>query len=84
MFPGSRHYKCSEKRRTDNAPGGQHSLSAFIAWQNDNIARQEAEQARAQEICRWKIAILLCNTPTPESWESWGEATECQREYDRR
>lgn len=27
--PGSRHYNRSEKRRIDNAPGGQHSLGAF-------------------------------------------------------
>lgn len=45
-----------------------------VAWQNDNIARQEAEQARRRQICRWKIAILLCNTPTPESWRKRGRS----------
>ncbi len=44
-----------------------------VAWQNDNIARQEAERGRRQ-IYRWKIAILLCNTPTPESWRKLGKS----------
>ncbi|XNM76832.1 hypothetical protein ACLK19_22635 [Escherichia coli] len=41
---------CSEKCWADNAPG-KHSPSDSIARQNDNIARQEAEQARCREIC---------------------------------
>lgn len=48
MFPEAGTTNCSEKRRTDNAAGRQHSLSAFHCWQNNNIARQEAEQAQAQ------------------------------------
>ena len=32
------------------------------------ITRQEGN------ICRWKIAILLCNTPTPESWRKLGRS----------
>ncbi|XPE60646.1 hypothetical protein ACNKHT_22055 [Shigella flexneri] len=39
---------CSEKRRADNAPEGNILSAHSIAWQNDKIARQEAEQARAQ------------------------------------
>ena len=40
---------CSEKRRTDNAAGRQHSSQCIpLPRQNNNIARREAEQARAQ------------------------------------
>lgn len=45
-----------------------------VAWQNDNIARQEAEQTRAQANLPLEIAILLCNTPTPESWRKRGRS----------
>mgnify|MGYP000337971488 CR=1 FL=1 len=53
-----------------------------IAWQNNNIARQEAEQARAQaKSSRWKIAsITLQYADAGELAESGEKATECQRE----
>ncbi len=55
-----------EKRRTDNAPGGQHSLSAFHCGRMTISPVRKRSRRGRRQICRWKIAILLCNTPTPE------------------
>ncbi|MFO6425926.1 hypothetical protein ACLBOM_05100 [Escherichia coli] len=51
-----------------------------IAWQNDNIARQEAG-AGAGKSAAGKSQYNPANTPTRRTGES---QAECQREYDRR
>lgn len=56
-----------------------------VAWQNDNIARQEAEQARAPgKSAAGKSQYNAAIRRRGRTGESGGEATECQREYDRR
>ncbi len=56
-----------------------------IARQNNNIARREAEQARAQaNLPLENRSITLQYADAGELAKAGGEATECQREYDRR
>ncbi|STF41975.1 outer membrane porin HofQ [Escherichia coli] len=56
-----------------------------LPGQNDNIARQEAEQTRAQaNLPAGKSQYYSAIRRRRRAGESGGEATECQREYDRR
>ena len=51
-----------------------------VAWQNDNIARQEAEQTRAQaNLAAGKSQYYSAIRRRRRAGESGGEATECQK-----